>query len=203
MKNVIEIADSFVGANSETKKKIIDYYNFYCVELVKPSRRYKMKYSDEWCAAFTSVVAHMANLENFPFEVSVREQVKIAKEWGTYYKGALKCKKGDLIIFDWLGNGGYDHVGFASRVTETHITTIEGNKSDSVGYRTTRRHSRVIRGVIELGYAEVNPEDERLHGLALRVLRGDFGVGFDRMDALGRDYEKVQTIVNNLLGEKG
>lgn len=45
---------------------------------------------------------------------------KLVVKWGS-------AKRGDLVLFDFNGNGTSDHVGFVTKVTSTYIETIEGN----------------------------------------------------------------------------
>lgn len=203
MNKLVEIAETFLGATPSQKHALIDYYNENCISLVKPSRKYKMKYSDEWCAMFTSVVAHLAgdSRHAFPYEVSVYQQCLIAKERGQYLKGAGEAAIGDLIVYDWLGNGGYDHVGFVANVSPDTIKALEGNKGDTVAYRNVNRHSRVIKAIIRLGNDQTTTTDKRLESLAKRVLKGELGDGDARRVALGADYMAVQAVVNRLLSE--
>jgi hypothetical protein len=203
MNKLIEIAETFLGATPSQKHALIDYYNENCISLVKPSRKYKMKYDDEWCAMFTSVVAHMAgdSRHAFPYEVSVYQQCLLAKDRGQYLKGAGEAAIGDLIVYDWLGNGGYDHVGFVANVSPNTIKALEGNKGDTVAYRNVNRHSRVIKAIIRLGNDQATTTDKRLETLAKRVLKGELGNGDARRVALGDDYMAVQRIVNKLLAE--
>ena len=39
-------------------------------------------------------------------------------------------KSGDIVFFDWNGDGKADHVGIVERVTDGTIHTIEGNADD-------------------------------------------------------------------------
>lgn len=203
MNKLVDIAENFLEADEGQKRGLIDYYNEHCISLVKPSRKYKMKYDDEWCAMFTSVVAHLAgeSRHHFPYEVSVYQQCLLAKERGQYLKGAREAAIGDLIVYDWLGNGGYDHVGFVANVSPDTIKALEGNKGDTVAYRNVSRHSRVIKAIIRLGNDQTTTTDKRLESLAKRVLKGELGDGDARRVALGADYIAVQQIVNRLLSE--
>ena len=36
---------------------------------------------------------------------------------------------GDIVFFDWDGNGRYDHAGIVTWVESDHILTVEGNTS--------------------------------------------------------------------------
>lgn len=204
MDNMIVNAEKYLGAGLDEKREVIDYYNENCIQLVKPNRRYEMKYSDEWCAAFVSAMAHKAGLweTEFPFEVSVRQMSLLAKSRGRYLKGANDCRQGDLVIFDWLGDGGYDHVGVLVSFTDDTITTIEGNIKDTVNYRTIKRHSRVVKAIIRVGSEDPDTGGyDQIKTLARLVLSGVYGTGEARKKSLGRNYEAVQRMVNSLLAE--
>lgn len=45
---------------------------------------------------------------------------KLVVKWGS-------AKRGDLVLFDFNGNGTSDHVGFVTKATASYIETIEGN----------------------------------------------------------------------------
>ena len=199
---MIITAQKYLGANLTVKKQIIDYYNQNCIQYVKPSRRYKVKYIDNWCATFTSVVAKMNGLSSsdFPYECGVQEQVKIAIEKGIFYKDTDLIKRNDLIIYDWDSNGWADHVGFIVSNVNGVLNVIEGNIRDTVGYRKVSLKSKSILGFIRVGYSEVNEDEElRIINLAHKVIRGDLGTGLERQRNLGDDFKAVQLMVNKLL----
>lgn len=81
-------AAEYIGINAERKRGLMNYYNENCAHFVKPSRRYYIKDGDNWCAMFTSVIANMYGLspDQFPYEVSVGEQVKIGASNGDLYR---------------------------------------------------------------------------------------------------------------------
>lgn len=56
---------------------------------------------------------------------------------GIYHKSdsAYTPKKGDLVFFDWSGNGSSQHVGFVQSVSGSTVYTIEGNCSGKVKER--------------------------------------------------------------------
>lgn len=201
MNNLVEIAETFIGANEEVKKGLFEYYNNHCFDLVKPERRYRIQPDDDWCAMFVSVVAHLAGYSKhiFPYEVSVREQVRISELRAMYFEGGLNASQNDLVIYDWLGNGTFDHVGIVVEVGNRYLTVIEGNKGDTVDYRTIRLNSKAVRGFIKLTPSTPLPENERLQTIAKDVLKGRYGNGNERRVKLGKDYQAVQKIVNELL----
>lgn len=199
---MISTAQKYLGANLSVKKQIIDYYNQNCIQYVKPSRKYKVKYSDNWCATFTSVIAYKKGLtmSEFPYECGVQEQVKIAIEKGTFYTDTDLIKRNDLIIYDWDSNGWSDHVGFVVEVKDGYIKVIEGNIRDTVGYRNVPIKSKSIKGFIRVGYSEVKEDEElRIIELAHKVIRGELGTGLERQRHLGDDFKEVQAMVNKLL----
>lgn len=149
---IIEQAKKYLGINYDGKIKVMDYYNANCYPLVKKSRKYKIKPNDNWCACFTSVIAHQCGLspDLFPYEVSVGEQVKLARERGTFTQNMERAKAGDLIIFNWDGDAWPDHVGFIVGVKDGIVTSIEGNHNKTVGYRSLSLKSSFIVGCINL-----------------------------------------------------
>jgi cell wall-associated NlpC family hydrolase len=53
---------------------------------------------------------------------------------------------GDLIFFDWDGDGSSDHVGIVAYVEGGTVHTIEGNTSDSVARRSYGLDSVKVMG---------------------------------------------------------
>ena len=43
---------------------------------------------------------------------------------------------GDIIFFDWEGDGGADHVGIVESVESGRVHTIEGNSGNAVKRRS-------------------------------------------------------------------
>lgn len=76
---------------------------------------------------------------------------------GRYYKrtGGYKPKAGDLVFFDWSGNGSSQHVGIVSSTSGSTVYTIEGNCSGSVKARSyTTSGSKPYNNVSSImGYA--------------------------------------------------
>lgn len=201
MRNIAEVAGNFIGAGAAQISELSDYYNEHCYPLVAPSRRYKIQPGDSWCAMFASVCAHLAGFrgDSFPFEVSVYYQVKTAKEKGCFMPRLSDYTRGDLIVFDWVGGGAFDHVGIVERVTAAEITTIEGNYSGTVKRRIIRRSSAAIAGFIRVGDRSPLAYHKRIAALVKGVLQGEYGDGKKRRDLLGDDYLEVQRRVNEIL----
>ena len=203
---LIETATDFLNANLPTKYRIIDYYNQHCIDLVKKERRYKVQYSDNWCATFTSVIAHKCGLtkEQFPYECGVMEQVKLAKANNSFTTDVKEVKVGDLIIYDWNTDKWSDHVGFVINTNGDNIHVIEGNIKNTVGCRTIPKTSKSIQGFIKVQGVQVEQmtdskatsADERIANLARLTWAGEFGTGDKRKLLLGADFEAVQRCIN-------
>lgn len=200
---LIETATDFLNADLPTKYRIIDYYNQHCIDLVKKERRYKVQYSDNWCATFISAIAHKCGLtkEQFPYECGVMEQVKLAKEQGTFFTDVKEVKAGDLIIYDWNTDKWSDHVGFVINTNGDNIHVIEGNIKNTVGYRTIPKSSKSIQGFIEIQVEQLvantySATDARIANLARLTWAGEFGIGDNRKILLGADFEAVQKYIN-------
>jgi len=147
--NMIRTAKLFLRCDKNIVNNLRAYYNDNCYQYVKPERKYRIKYNDEWCAMFVSVVAHLNGYrDNFPYEVSVNEQVKIAKANGTFTCDVKKVRQGDLIVFNWNDDFVPDHIGFVDSVGDV-IKTVERNKDDTVGVRTLKKTSKYIYGYIK------------------------------------------------------
>ncbi|ATS93715.1 Exo-glucosaminidase lytG precursor [Pectobacterium phage DU_PP_III] len=149
---MIKLAETYLNINVDGKLKLMEYYNNNCYQFIKKSRKYKIKANDNWCAMFTSVIAHKMGLspDVFPYEVSVGEQVKLARERGSFTQNVELAKSGDLIIFNWNGDAWPDHVGFVKSVNNGIITTVEGNYRKTVGNRHIAMNSPFIVGIIQL-----------------------------------------------------
>lgn len=199
---MIKLAEKYLGIGKNGKQELINYYNQYCLPQVNPKRKYKMSASDNWCAMFTTVIAHMVglNASQFPYEVSVWWQCEIAKQRGLYHTDVNKVRPNDLIIYDWKKTNRYNHVGFVVSVGNGMLRAIEGNKSDTVAYRQIRADSALIRGFISTNYPvddlPVVDVDLRIAMLAIAVLKGKLGNGDERRAKLGVDYDAVQKLIS-------
>lgn len=195
---MINTARTFICADDMEKVEIVNYYNDFCLPLV--NRKYKLKYDDDWCAAFVSVVAHKVGLrDRFPFEVSTIEQVDLSKQAGLFFTDYRMAMENDLIFFDWSGNGVPQHVGFVVSVYGGFIETIEGNKEGTVGFRRFPVESGKV-----LGYARtpcvIDIGDVRtIEIMAGRVIQGKLGNGQERVKNLGMDYLPVQARVREIM----
>ena len=156
---VVETAKEYLGCKESdgSHKKIIDLYNSQ-----KPLPvGYKVTYDDAWCATFVSAVAVKLGLTDIILpECSCSRMVALYQKAGRWTENdAYVPNPGDLLMYDWQDNGigdntgAPDHVGIVCSVSGNTITVIEGNKSDSVAYRTIQVNGRYIRGYCLPDYA--------------------------------------------------
>lgn len=156
---VVDQAKAWLGCHESdgSHRVIIDLYNKY-----KRPGDYTMRYVDPWCAAFSSAVGMAVCVANAlpckPFELipssaACDPKIQQYEARGAWVEDdAYLPTPGDEIFYDWEDSGSgddmgsSDHVGIVVAVDGNTITVIEGNKSDSVGYRKLQRNGRYIRG---------------------------------------------------------
>lgn len=108
--------------------------------------------AEPWCARFVSWVyqksghplPHIQDGHGFQYCPAA---VTWARQHGVWHAGTHGIQPGDVVMFDWTGDGVSDHTGIATSSAggDGSVRTIEGNASDVVG-----RHVRG-RGVV-MGY---------------------------------------------------
>ena len=194
---MIELARKYLEIGLAGRKTLIDYYNQNVYPLIDKNRKYKMKVGDNWCAMFCSVIAHKAglNADSFPYEVSVFYMTKKAKLQGVFTKSLDETMINDLVVYDWKNDGTLDHVGILLEKGTNYIRVIEGNYSNTVRIRKVMLPSSEIHGYIKTGLG-VSPDIE---AMARDVIKGVYGNGQDRKNALGVHYDPVQKRVLEIL----
>ena len=157
--NVVLIMKGWLGwseANGK-HKKIVDIYNNH-----KPlARGYKVQYTDEWCATAVSAAFIKAGLTDIGFtECSCNRMIDLYKAKGRWEeRDSYVPKIGDILMYDWQDNGigdnvgSADHVGLVAAINGTRLTIIEGNKNESVSYRSINANGKYIRGYCLPDYA--------------------------------------------------
>lgn len=209
--DIVKTAQSFIGCKESngTHKKIIDIYNSH-----KPlARGYKVSYSDAWCATFVSAVAIKCGCTDIiPTECSCNSMIKLFQKLDSWQEwDGYTPKKGDIVFYDWQDNGKGDNVGSANHVgiievcNGSTITVIEGNKNNSVSRRIINVNGRYIRGYGTPKYKEPKVKQKTHAEIAKEVVKGKWGNGKERKERLekaGYNYNRVQSIVNNILLKK-
>ena len=196
---MINEALKYLGINEAQKRKLVDYYNEHVYPLIDKNRKYKIKYHDEWCAMFCSVIAHKIGLtkDQFPFEVSVFYMTRNAKKMGIFTTDLKKAQVNDLVVYDWKADGTLNHVGILQEIGKDYIKVLEGNYSKTVKVRTVRTPNSEIYGYIKLNIKSGDGAD--IEQMARDTIAGRYGVGDARRSALGEYYQLVQDRVNEIL----
>lgn len=206
MSKLTDTARQYLGVRGQTQAhtNLVNYYNTYVYPLIDNNRKYKMKYTDDWCAMFVSVVAHMNGLKQFPYEVSVYYMTLKARQMGLITSNP---KENDLIIYDWNNNGTLDHVGMVTNVSGDTITVIEGNGGNQVIYRTVNRYAPFIECFISVNAPNTSPTQNTtvtgasIDTLVKQTLDGKYGVGEERKRRLGDKYYEVQNRINQMMND--
>lgn len=211
--DVIAIAQSWLGKKESdgTHKEIIDVYNS---QKVLP-RKYKVKYSDAWCATFVSALFVKAGATNLiATECSCEKMIEGMKALGIFIEDENRTpSKGDIVFYDWQDNGvgddkGWsDHVGIVESVNGNSFVVIEGNKNGVVGRTTCNVNQKYLRGFAVPKYSTPSTQVNKSHlksneEIAKEVIAGRWYNGLLRKSALtkaGYDYDAVQLLVNSML----
>ena len=116
---------------------------------------YGSPYGD-WCAMFVSFCIHYAGVEDMPLNWGCRTWIADLEPLGRYRQArgeeSYSPKVGDLIFYDWEGDGLSDHVGLvAELIPETEneparLVAIEGNSANKVQSVTYDLEDPVILG---------------------------------------------------------
>lgn len=182
---VLNEAKSYLGTTQGDgkHKDLINKYN--SIEPVPVG--YKMKYTDEWCAAFVTVIGDITGVSKYiGRECGVQRFIQIFKEKGIW-KGLSRPRPGDIVVFDWEKNGWTDHIGFVESVNGNEITTIEGNTSRRVARRTYLWNEWRIAGYARPKFPSVEtiPQSKKsIHDIASEVIQGKWSNGETRIRRL-------------------
>ena len=193
---IVKQMQSWVGLKESdgSHKKIIDIYN-----TIKPLPvGYKMKYTDDWCAATVSAAVKACNaLDSIPAECSCLRMLELLKKKGIWEESDDHIPApGDLIFYDWQDDGkgdnigNPDHVGIVEKISGDTIILIEGNYQNSVMRRHIRIGARYIRGFGVPKYAEEEAvEEKKQEGFTMEMRYLSNG-------CKGEDVKALQILLN-------
>jgi cell wall-associated NlpC family hydrolase len=104
----------------------------------------------EWCATFVSWCANEVGYIDAgiipKFAACESQGIVWFRERGLWQEPDYVPAPGDIIFFDWEGDGTSDHVGIVEYVEGEVVHTVEGNTSNSVARRSYRLDSGSICG---------------------------------------------------------
>ena len=103
----------------------------------------------DWCACFASWAANESgalDADAAPKFAYVPEGINWFVERDLWLEATETPSAGDFIFFDWDADGGRDHVGIITSVTDGKIFTIEGNSSNRCRVKCYTAGDPVIYG---------------------------------------------------------
>ena len=101
----------------------------------------------EWCACYVSWVLNQAGYSEPKFAACQSQGVPYFSSNGRWAsRGYSDIAPGDVIFFDWEGDGSSDHVGIVIGTDGSHVYTVEGNSGDACKVRDYDLNSSVIMG---------------------------------------------------------
>jgi hypothetical protein len=114
------------------------------------------EYRVEWCACFVSWCAYRCGYIQsglFPKYAGCTQGVSWFKGKGQWRQPGYAPCAGDIIFFDWQGDGVPDHTGIVEKYEEDTVYTIEGNAGNACRQRSYARTDAAIYGYGAPAYA--------------------------------------------------
>lgn len=103
-----------------------------------------------WCAIAVASCLYQVGVKKRSMSAVCKVQMKWYKDKKRYHaRGSYVPKVGDIVFYDFKGDGYATHVGMVTSVNykkKGYIYVIEGNKSNKVGYRHISYTSKSILG---------------------------------------------------------
>ena len=154
---VVRRAESLLGLNEADGSYlcVLEAYN----SLSPLPRGYRMRDGDPWCAAFVSAVGQMEGLSAVLLpECACEAMIALYCARGLFHRDGGGVRPGDLVFYDWDGDGLADHVGIVSEAGGAGFTVIEGNSSDAVRRRSVPKDWPFLAGFACPDYASAAGE---------------------------------------------
>ena len=172
----------------KTHEEVVSSYN-----QIKPLPvGYTLKSSDDWCAAFVSVVFSYYNYTKIA-ECSVPRMIGLASDYGLLHDKTYKPGLGDIVVYDWDSVKDGDHVGIVIGIDGDTLTVREGNKGGAMGDRTVSRKNAAILYYITPKFekeSETAGDYKTVDDIVDAIIRGEFGNGDNRKEKLYNYFQK-------------
>lgn len=162
VKELLDIAKSYIGVKeSPANSNNVIFNTWYYGREVSGS-------AYPWCMAYVQFCCNKAGVQLPQRTASCTALMNAARITGEWTIGPYK--PGDLVIYDFEGDGKVDHIGIVESVTSTGVVAIEGNTSpdekgsqDNGGMvcRKTRKLS-LIKGAVRPKYEEDDMDISKL-----------------------------------------
>lgn len=151
-----------------TAEKLLDIARAELGTKESPAGSNKVKYSTwygltgPWCVMFVMWCCHQAGVDLPVRTASCSVLRTAAKSAGMWVTGDYR--PGDIVIYDWGGDGVPDHCGIVETASGASVVAIEGNTAvgnDSNGGEVMRRNRSVtqIIGAVRPVYKEETTMD--------------------------------------------
>ena len=155
-----------VYGDPEYVEHVLRYYHFGSSNIVDIARNeignkggekywrwYGFNQRVNWCAIFVSWCANESGTINntIPRFSLCTDGVKWYKDHSNWKNKSYIPQTGDIIFFDWNGDGHVQHVGIVEKVENDKVYTIEGNSKDEV---RNKNYSLTNKSIY--GYGSVN-----------------------------------------------
>ena len=172
----------------KTHEEVVSSYN-----KIKPLPvGYTLKSSDDWCAAFVSVVFAYYGYTKIA-ECSVPRMIGLASDYGLLHDKTYKPGLGDIVVYDWDSVKDGDHVGIVIGIDGDTLTVREGNKGGAMGDRTVSRNNAVILYYITPKFEKesaTSGDYKTVDDIVDAIIRGEFGNGDKRKEMLYNYFQK-------------
>lgn len=155
-----------VYGDPEYVEHVLRYYHFGSSNIIEIARKeignkggekywrwYGFNQRVNWCAIFVSWCANESEIMNnsIPIFSLCTDGEKWYKEHSKWKNKSYIPQTGDIIFFDWNGDGHVQHVGIVEKVENDKVYTIEGNSKDEV---RNKNYSLTNKSIY--GYGSVN-----------------------------------------------
>ena len=134
--------NGYSEANGKAQKYIVDPWNKYMGMKVNCKKT-------AWCAIATASCLHQVGVTKLSMSAGCTTQMKWYKSKKRWRNRGAVPKVGDLVFYDFKGEGKATHTGMVTSVNykkKGYIYVIEGNKGNKVGYRHISYTSKYILG---------------------------------------------------------
>lgn len=131
--DVISIADGEIGYYAPDDPEPGSKYGRWMADVTGEDWLRGPSTSIWWCMIFVSWVMNQANVkwDAMPSYNTNTTISRVRQGMGGYFVSCEEASTGDVVIFDWGGDGDTDHVGIIEENFGNYIQTIEGNTSGS------------------------------------------------------------------------
>ena len=155
-----------VFGDPEYVEHVLRYYHFGNSNIIEIARKeignkggekywrwYGFNQRENWCAIFVSWCANESGIINntIPKFSLCTDGVKWYKDHNKWENKSYIPQTGDIIFFDWNGDGHVQHVGIVEKEENGKVYTIEGNSNDEVINKSYSLNNKSI-----YGYGSVN-----------------------------------------------